>query len=1701
MKKFGVVLATVLTVCGYAAAMTEPGTVDMSRSVAGMGEVSPGTLGFVVTLTITAAPDIAPEVTALAVEEVLPQGWSYMGVSGSPMPMERLEGSLLQLFWIDTPDMTVPVVLDYYLEAPAALADASVSGRVLYRTNGGPLESPEIITYSNEINCLFMTRSASLPGYIPGAEITFTVTVSSFCFEPVTALAVVEECPAGWTFVSSTGVSDSGGLEPSPGAAGPFEFVFLSPIPTLPYTFTYTVAVPGGDSDAAVVSGQVISRLSGPELRSPMVDTPLDYLDTVPPVIMINGESPVTVECGGVYTEQGASATDNVDSVVDVTVDNSAVDTSTPGSYTVYYDAADSAGNASQETRTVVVEDTTAPVVIIDGGDTQAGACGVPLTLHTATASDVCQGSVAATVSDLAGLNPADPAVGVYSVVYEAVDSGGIRGTATLTVTVTDAAMPLLMLNGANPLLVECGGVFSDPGATATDTCAGNLTPAISVEGTVDTALPGPYVLTYTVQDPSGNTASLARDVQVVDTTAPLIALLGSSTMTLTLGTPYTEPGYSASDTCAGDLTGNVSVSGSVNTNAVGTYFLTYSVSDGEGNSAETTRTVNVILGSAPVITLLGANPLVVECLGDYQDPGATAFDAEDGDLGIYITADNQVNPTAAGEYQVIYSVTDFDFNTTTAVRTVILQDTAPPQLTLSGDNPLVVECGSVFIDPGAAALDACQGGLDAAISVYSNVDMGLTGLYTVQYVVRDSAGNETSLVRDVEVEDTTPPVIVLLGDNPMQMECGASFVEPGVSGSDACDGTVEVTSSAAFVNFGGVGQVAVTYTAEDSSGNSAITTRTVNLVDTTPPVLALLGGSPFVVPQGSAFTDPGYTSVDLCAGDVSGSVSVTGSVNTDLPGDYTLTYVSGDGAGNSAEAVRVVRVTPGSPPVLVLLGDNPMTVECGAGFNDPGATASDAEDGDLTGAVSVEGMVNFLTPGVYVLSYSVSDSDGNTVSDSRTVFVSDTTAPQLVLAGPAVYTIPVGTDYVDPGFSAFDACAGDLTRSVVVSGSVDTAVPGTYPLMYTVYDNAANPAMAERSVVVAVGTPPVIALLGANPMTVECGGVFQDPGATASDAQDGDLTADIAVGGTVDTAVPGLYLLSYAVADSDGLSDLETRSVQVVDTAAPAVTLLGANPATVAVGGEFTEPGYTATDACAGDLTGGVTVEGTVDTNTPGTYSIVYSVQDAAGNSGSATRTVLVGGTGYCVLTDVDILRPTGNVLTPLVTSTAAVPLRSRPVFASTDCVTGTVSVEYRVNGVSRGVSTDAAGDYPLTVALGTGQYELTAVATQLETGAVVSASRVFSVIGAQINRYGYLDNPFPSLPLDGDRFDNILAVTGYFRVIAMASAYCEAEAGVTADIVLTAEYPDNPGQSVTVRVPRGAIPCGYQAIVILTLSDTIEGLVGYDQAPVMAATPDGFVDGGLFFDVSIIIASQEDVLAGGEIPYTELDNAWLAGNPVSFTLNGLSFTPGRVPVFLSHPTDVQPLGNADVNLFAAEGAWTDEGTGGFMVQGDALTGSATALSVFAPFERRATLEFSPNIAYGVVFGRAVLEKTLEKTFVVTNVGDLPVTGEALIAGDGAFAVVGEAAYTLQPGQSVEIAVAFTPTEIRDYEAQLQLTGDPEGLHSARLLGSGTKGRTNLFGCGPGSAAGGGDWAVLLAVCALLALGSGLRAAAGRAR
>jgi hypothetical protein len=149
---------------------------------------------------------------------------------------------------------------------------------------------------------------------------------------------------------------------------------------------------------------------------------------------------------------------------------------------------------------------------------------------------------------------------------------------------------------------------------------------------------------------------------------------------------------------------------------------------------------------------------------------------------------------------------------------------------------------------------------------------------------------------------------------------------------------------------------------------------------------------------------------------------------------------------------------------------------------------------------------------------------------------------------------------------------------------------------------------------------PPVITVIGGNPVTVELGDTYTDQGATAFDEFHGETP--VSSSGTVDTSTVGTYTITYTATDLDGNTATATRTVNVVDTTAPVVTVTGDNPATVELGGTYTDAGATATDA-SGTVT--VVSSGTVDPDTLGTYTITYTSTDASGNAGTATRTVNV--------------------------------------------------------------------------------------------------------------------------------------------------------------------------------------------------------------------------------------------------------------------------------------------------------------------------------------------------------------------------------------------------------------------------------------------------------------------------------------------
>ena len=217
-----------------------------------------------------------------------------------------------------------------------------------------------------------------------------------------------------------------------------------------------------------------------------------------------------------------------------------------------------------------------------------------------------------------------------------------------------------------------------------------------------------------------------------------------------------------------------------------------------------------------------------------------------------------------------------------------------------------------------------------------------------------------------------------------------------------------------------------------------------------------------------------------------------------------TFTYTANDVDGASNEATVSFTISPiNDAPVLTLLGASTIGLMVGDAYVDPGATADDAEDGDISTAIAVDGEVDTSTPGTYVLTYSVSDTQGLAADPvSRTVTVGTNSIPVITLVGAAAVTVRAGDSYADAGATAEDVEDGDLSAQIIVGGdTVDTDTVGTYVITYNVTDSDGNAAAeVTRTVTVASNEPPVITLNGSAAIRLIVGDTFTDPGASASD-------------------------------------------------------------------------------------------------------------------------------------------------------------------------------------------------------------------------------------------------------------------------------------------------------------------------------------------------------------------------------------------------------------------------------------------------------------------------------------------------------------------------------------------------------------------------------------------------------------------------
>jgi len=238
---------------------------------------------------------------------------------------------------------------------------------------------------------------------------------------------------------------------------------------------------------------------------------------------------------------------------------------------------------------------------------------------------------------------------------------------------------------------------------------------------------------------------------------------------------------------------------------------------------------------------------------------------------------------------------------------------------------------------------------------------------------------------------------IRLSGAETVTVEYGTSYQEPGgvvlLRGSRFWTDGIELENAGMQITGDldqeTLGRYTLSYTADFGRWH-AQAARTVCVIDTQSPVITLTEDPEGTLLPGTPYQEAGFRAVDNYDGDITDRV-------VRLEDTGKITYAVVDSSGNPTVVERVIPFYDAQPPEISLEGGEYYAISTGTFYADPGYRAVDNVDGDLTEAVTVDGEVNWWTPGVYPVVYSVTDSYENTATVTRNVEVLAKPRPEPV--------------------------------------------------------------------------------------------------------------------------------------------------------------------------------------------------------------------------------------------------------------------------------------------------------------------------------------------------------------------------------------------------------------------------------------------------------------------------------------------------------------------------------------------------------------------------------------------------------------------------------------------------------------------------------------------------------------------------------
>ena len=667
---------------------------------------------------------------------------------------------------------------------------------------------------------------------------------------------------------------------------------------------------------------------------------------------------------------------------------------------------------------------------------------------------------------------------------------------------------------------------------------------------------------------------------------------------------------------------GDLEVTGNIEKPEIGSnkeYVLTYVVTDEDGKVTKIERIVTVT-NQKPVIEGLGDLKINKGETINIKD-GVTAKDNEDGDKTSEIVyPSNDLTKLDVGSHTIEYSVTDSDGNMTVQKRNIIIQSQAvvedkidkvdkqdlsstKPSEEISGKESRKNGQPSIFRAPtiygidditikmgevdnfnanllnGVRAGDMQDAPNEIKLEVSGTVAKpapGETLSSVITYTATDTDNNPTVGRRTVTVINKKPTFTIAnefaLGKVYIPMN-GTNVNMPNmyrvqfmVEATDHEDGDIELKHQVNFWYENGAyvqtnkadGYVVGKHTVRvDDSDRNKFEKEFDFIIDGSP---RISGVSNHTMRAGQDFNQlAGITANDVNQGDLTSEIVVTGDIDTDTPGTYTLTYTVSDWLKQKATATRTVVVETNEKAVITGADDVTIKANQVAGFNPlTGVTATDDNDTDLE--IVVIGAVQKPAAGTnqdYVLTYTVTDSDGNITTATRNIEVVSNTAADII--GAEDIEIGVGeVDLFNPleGITVEDYHDSILPENIVVSGTVEKPEAGTnkdYTITYVITDSDGNKTELNRIVKVTNQLPTIS---GLTKLEMIQGGVLFTR--TVPNLMDGIVGNDYEDGVITDSITPptqeyikslpvGVHDLEYIIIDTDGNEQTLIREIEII--------------------------------------------------------------------------------------------------------------------------------------------------------------------------------------------------------------------------------------------------------------------------------------------------------------------------------------------------------------------------------------------------------------------------------------------------------------------------------------------------------------------------------------------------------------------------